>query len=59
MVKPDIVTVNAAAAGMLAPAVVITTDVAVVALHVPVRLAMLLLPAETAGVTADAKKSLG
>jgi hypothetical protein len=50
MVKPDIVTVNATAAGMLAPAVVITTDVAVVALHVPVRLATLLCPEVIVGV---------
>ena len=59
MVKPLIVTVNAAAAGMVAPAVVMTIDVAVVEPHVPVRLAMLLLPAVTVGVTNAAKNPEG
>jgi hypothetical protein len=56
--KPDIVTTKAAA-GMEAPAVVMTTDVAVVALHVPVSPATLLLPAATVGVTDGAKKPEG
>jgi hypothetical protein len=59
MVKPLIVTVNAAAAGMVAPAVVMTIDVAVVEPQVPVRLAMLLLPAVTVGVTNSAKNPEG
>ncbi len=56
--KPEIVTTKAAA-GMAAPAVVMTTDVAVVALHVPVSPATLLLPAATVGVTDGAKKPEG
>ena len=59
MVKPLIVTVNAAAAGMVAPAVVMTIDVAVVEPQVPVRLAMLLLPAVMVGVTNSAKNPEG
>ena len=58
IVKPEIVTVNAAEAGMVAPAVVMTSDVAVVALHAPVRPAMLLLPDKTVGVVV-AKKAEG
>ena len=58
IVKPEIVTVNAAEAGMVAPAVVMTSDVAVVALHAPVRLAILLLPDKTVGVVV-AKKAEG
>jgi hypothetical protein len=56
--KPEIVTTNAAA-GMSAPAVVMTTEVAVVALHVPVSPATLLLPAATVGVMDGAKKPEG
>ena len=52
--KPEIVTTKAAA-GMTAPAVVMTTEVALVVLHVPVSPATLLLPAATVGVT-DARK---
>ena len=58
MTKPEIVTVNAEAAGMEAPAVVITREVAVVALHVPVKLTMLLIPAVIVGVV-GAKKAVG
>ena len=58
MVKPDNVITNADG-GMAAPAVVMTTDVAVVALHVPVSPATLLLPAATVGVTDGAKKPDG
>ena len=58
MVKPDNVITNADG-GMAAPAVVMTTDVAVVALHVPVSPATLLLPAATAGVIYGAKKPDG
>ena len=58
MVKPDNVITNADG-GMAAPAVVMTTDVAVVALHVPVSPATLLLPAATVGVTSGAKKPEG
>jgi len=54
--SPRIVTTNAAA-GTGAAAVVMTREVAVVALHVPVSAATLLLPALNAdGVTDDAKK---
>ncbi len=56
--KPDIVTTKAAA-GITAPAVVMTTDVAVVAPHVPVSPATLLLPAATVGVMDGAKKPEG
>ena len=56
--KPEIVTTNAAA-GMSAPDVVMTTEVAVVALHVPVSPATLLLPAATVGVMDGAKKPEG
>ena len=58
MVKPVIVTTNADA-GMTAPAVVMTTEVAVVALHVPVSPATLLLPAVIVGVMDGAKKLEG
>ncbi len=53
--SPLNVKTNADADGIAAPAVVMTTDVAVVALHVPVSPATLLLPAATVGVT-DARK---
>ena len=54
--SPRIVTTNAAA-GIGAAAMVMTTEVAVVAPHVPVSAATLLLPALIAdGVTDDAKK---
>ena len=55
--SPLNVKTNADADGIAAPAVVMTTDVAVVALHVPVSPATLLLPAATVGVT-DARKKL-
>ena len=58
MVKPVIVITNADG-GMTAPAVVMTTDVAVVAPHVPVSPATLLLPAATVGVMDGAKKPEG
>ena len=58
MVKPVIVTTNADA-GMAAPAVVMTTAVAVVALHVPNNPTMLLLPAAKVGVMEGAKKPEG
>ena len=58
LTKPEIVTTKAAA-GMTAPAVVMTTEVAVVVLHVPVRPATLLLPAATVGVMDGAKKPEG
>ncbi len=56
--KPVIVTTSADA-GMTAPAVVMTTEVALVVLHVPVSPATLLLPAATAGVMDGAKKPEG
>jgi hypothetical protein len=56
--KPVIVTTNADG-GMTAPAVVMTTDESVVALHVPVSPATLLLPAATLGVMDAAKKPEG
>ena len=46
-------------AGMVAPAVVITKEVAVVAPHVPVRLPTLLLPAGRTGVTSATKNDEG
>ena len=58
MVKPVIVTTNADA-GMAAPAVVMTTAVAVVALHVPNNPTMLLPPAAKVGVMDGAKKPEG
>jgi hypothetical protein len=58
MVKPVIVITNADG-DMAAPAVVMTTYVAVVAPHVPVSPATLLLPAATVGVTDGAKKESG
>ena len=58
MVKPEIVTVNKVA-GILAPAVVITMNGAVVLLHIPVRPCTLLLPTSTFGVTDGAKKAEG
>ena len=56
--NPDIVTVSATAAGMVAPTVVIITEVDVGALQIALKLGMLLWPAATVGV-ADAKKELG
>ena len=58
MVKPVIV-MTSADAGMTAPAVVMTTEVALVVLHVPVSPATLLLPAATVGVMDGAKKPEG
>ena len=58
LTKPEIVTTKAAA-GMTAPAVVMTTEVALVVLHVPVSPATLLLPAATVGVMDGAKKPEG
>ena len=58
MVKPVIV-ITTADGGMIAPAVVMTTDVVLVALHVPVSPATLLLFAGTLGVTDGAKKPEG
>jgi hypothetical protein len=58
MVKPVIV-MTIADAGMTAPAVVMTTEVALVVLHVPVSPATLLLPAATVGVMDGAKKPEG
>ena len=58
MVKPVIVTTNADA-GMAAPDVVMTTAVALVALHVPFNPATLPLPAATVGVRDGAKKPEG
>ena len=56
--RPEIVTVKEEA-GMIAPAVVITKEAAVVALHVHVSPAMLLLPAAAVGVIDGAKKADG
>jgi hypothetical protein len=58
MVKPVIV-MTSADAGMTAPAVVMTTEVALVVLHAPVSPATLLLPAATVGVMDGAKKPEG
>jgi len=58
IVKPLIVTVNADAP-IVAPDVVITTDVAVVGLHVTVSPATLLAPEATIGLMEDAKKPEG
>ena len=58
-VKPPTV-ITMAEAGIAAAAVVITADVAVVALHVPVSAAMLLAPADIdEGITPGAKKAGG
>jgi hypothetical protein len=57
IVNPDIVTTNADV--IAAPAVVITTEVFVVALHVAVSPGTLLLPAAMVGVTFGAKKPKG
>ena len=57
-VNPFNVTVNADEDGIAAPAVVMTTEVAVVALHVAFKPATL-LPAATMGVTDGAKKPEG
>ena len=57
--KPDIVTTKATA-GIAAAAVVMTTELAPVAPHVPVSPATLLVPANIAeGVTPGAKKAEG
>ena len=56
--KPDIVTTKADA-GIAAPAVVMITEVAVVAPQVAVRPATLLPPTETTGVTDGMKKESG
>ena len=58
MVNPVNVMANAEG-GIAAPAVVMTTDVSVVALHTHVSPATLLLPAATLGVTDAAKKPEG
>ena len=58
IVKPLMVTVKAETL-MDAPDVVITKDVAVVALQVAVSPATLLAPAATMGVTEEAKKPEG
>jgi hypothetical protein len=58
IVNPLIVTVNAEAP-IVAPDVVITTDVAVVGLHVTVSPATLLAPDATPGVIDEAKKPEG
>jgi len=60
IVTPLIVTTKTADAGMTAEPVVMTTEEAPVAPHVPVRAATLLLPADIAvGVTDAAKKPDG
>ena len=58
IMNPFIVTVNADAP-IVAPDVVITTDVAVVGLHVTVSPATLLAPDATLGVIDEAKKPEG
>lgn len=58
IVNPAIVTVNVDS-GIVAPAVVMTREVAVVAPHVPVRLPTLLLPTGKTGVTSAAKNAVG
>ena len=58
IMTPEIVIVNANAP-IVAPDVVITTDVAVVAPHVAVSPATLLAPDATVGVTDGAKKPEG
>ena len=58
IVNPLIVTVNADAP-IVAPDVVITTDVAVVGLHVTVSPATLLAPNAKIGLMEDAKKPEG
>jgi hypothetical protein len=58
MVKPEIVKENAEVL-MTAPEVVITNDVAVVALQFAWRSGILLPPSATVGVTDDAKKLAG
>ena len=59
IVKPVIVTTKNADEGIADPAVVMTTEVLVVALHVPVSPATLLLPAAILGMTDVAKKPEG
>ena len=56
IVKPLMVSVNAAVAPMVAPDVVSTTDVVVVAPHAMNRPDTLLAPAATTGVTEGTKK---
>ncbi len=58
MVNPRIVTVNAVAP-TVAPDIVITTDVALVAPHVAVSPATLLAPSDILGVIDEAKKPEG
>ena len=58
IVRPLSVNVNAEAP-IVAPDVVMTTDVTVVAPHVAISPATLLAPAATAGVTDGAKKPEG
>ena len=58
-VNPFNVTVNADEDGIAAPAVVMTTEVAVVALHVAFKPATLLPPAATMGMTDGAKNPEG
>ena len=58
-VNPLKVNVNADDGRIAAPAVVMTTDVFVVALHVAVKPATLLAPAATKGVTDGKKKESG
>ena len=55
IMKPPNVTTTAPA-GMVAPAVVITTEVSVVAPQMPAKLPTLLLPAVRTGVTPVLKK---
>ncbi len=59
IVNPRRVRVKADADGIAAPAVVMTTDVMVVAPHNAVKPEMLLAPAATTGVTEGAKKEAG
>jgi hypothetical protein len=58
IVKPRIVTVNNAVP-IVAPDVVITTDVALVAPHVAVSPATLLAPSNILGAIDEAKKPVG
>jgi hypothetical protein len=58
-VKPSIVKTKTDEDGIAAPAVVMTTEVAVVSPHVAVKPATLLPPAATAGVTDGMKKPEG
>jgi hypothetical protein len=58
MTNPVIVTINELAF-ITAPAVVMTTEEAVVGPHTPVSKAVLLFPAVILGVTDEAKKPTG